>query len=97
MKIKTKSGFECIINENKFADWRYIRAAAEVNSGKEAKILKGITFIVPFILGDEQEEALMDHLKDDDGIVSTIKIVEEFREIETLAGEKVKKSKPSPD
>lgn len=97
MKIKTKSGFECEINERKFSDWRYLEASTKVNSTDTKAILDGIVFLVPFILGEDGKNALMNHLKDDDGIVETASILAEFREIEDLVGKKVKKSKPSSD
>lgn len=48
MKIKTKSGFECNVNEKKAKDWRFIKLLALCDSGDESDALKGITQAVPF-------------------------------------------------
>ena len=94
MKIKTKSGFECNINERRLKDWRYIKAAAKINGGNEADILEAVTFAVPFLLGDDGEAALMSHIEED-GTFDTEKMFAEFLEITQIAGEKVKKSQSS--
>ena len=91
MKIKTKSGFECEVNERRLKDWRYVKAAAKINGGNEADILDAITFAVPFLLEDEGEKALMDHITVDD-VADTEKMLAEFLEITQIAGEKAKKS-----
>ena len=95
MKVKTKSGFECEVNEHKFEDWRYVEAAVKINGTNPKEILEGIVFVVPFVLGEEGKEALMNHLADSNGIVSSANVLAEFREIESLVGKKIKKSKPS--
>lgn len=94
MKIKTKSGFEWNVNEKKISDWRYVKAAARINSGNEAAILEGITFCIPFILGEDGEKALIDHVEENE-MVDTEKMIAEFLEITQLIGEKTKKSKSS--
>lgn len=96
MKIKTSSGFECNINERCFNDWRYIQSMKKVQSGEDALIIDGITSVVSLVLGKE-EQRLIEHIADGDGFADTTKLVREFNEIVTIAGEKVKKSKPSPD
>jgi len=95
MKVKTKSGFECEVNEHKFEDWRYVEAAVKINGTNPKEILEGIVFVVPFVLGEEGKEALMNHLADNNGIVSSASVLAEFREVEDLVGKKLKKSKPS--
>lgn len=94
MKIKTKSGFECNINERRLKDWRYVKAAAKINSGNEADILAAVTFAVPFILGEDGEAALMAHIEDQ-GAFDSEKMIMEFIEITRTAGEKIKKSQSS--
>ena len=49
MKVKTKSGFECEVNEHKFEDWRYVEAAVKINGTNPKEILEGIVFVVPFL------------------------------------------------
>ncbi len=95
MDVKTKSGFECKVNERKLKDWRFAKALAKCDSGDESKVLEGLTFVVPFLLGEDGESALMEHISDDEGIVSTEAIISEVREIISLVGEEIKKSQSS--
>lgn len=94
MKIKTKSGFACEINENKMKDWRFVKALAKCDSKDESKQLEGITFVIPFLFGEKGEEKLIEHVSKD-GIASTEDIIAEFKEVLTLAGNEVKKSQSS--
>ena len=94
MKIKTKSGFECNVDERRLKDWRYVKAAAKINGGNEADILEAVTFAVPFLLGGDGEKSLMEHITVDD-VADTEKMLAEFLEITQIAGEKVKKSQSS--
>lgn len=94
MKVKTKSGFSCDVNENKMKDWRFIKALAMCDSQDESKKLEGITFVVPFIFGDKGEDALIKHVTKD-GIAPTDAIISEFREVLTLVSNEIKKSQSS--
>lgn len=94
MKIKTKSGFECNMNERRLKDWRYVKAAAKINGGNEADIIEAVTFAVPFLLGEDGEAALMDYVEED-GAVDSEKLLAEFLEVTRIAGEKVKKLQSS--
>ena len=94
MKIKTKNGFECNINERRLKDWRYVKAAAKINNGNnEADILEAVTFAVPFLLGDEEEKLMA--FVEEDGAIDSEKLLAEFLQITQIAGEKVKKSQSS--
>lgn len=95
MDVKTRSGFECKVNERKLKDWRFAKALAKCDSGDESKVLDGLTFVVPFLLGEDGEESLMKHVEDADGIVSTETVISEIRNIIELVGEEVKKSQSS--
>lgn len=95
MDVKTRSGFECKVNERKLKDWRFAKALAKCDSGDESKVLDGLTFVVPFLLGEDGEESLMKHVEDADGIVSTENVISEIRNIIELVGEEVKKSQSS--
>ena len=90
MKIRTKSGFECNVNENKAKDWRFVKNLALCDSGDESDALKGIAFVVPFLLGDKGENALINHVMKDD-IASTEDIMNEFKDIMSQLGEASKK------
>ena len=98
MKIKTKSGFECNINERRLKDWRYIKAAANMNKAvkeqNEGEIATALAFSVPFLRGEDGEAALMAHIEDD-GVVDSERLVAEYIEITQIAGEKIKKSQSS--
>ena len=94
MKVKTKSGFSCEINENKMKDWRFIKALALCDSQDESKRLEGITTAVPFLFGDKGEAALIKHVTKD-GIASTEAIISEFREVLSMVGDEIKKSQSS--
>jgi hypothetical protein len=95
MDVKTRSGFECKVNERKLKDWRFAKALAKCDSGDESKVLDGLTFVVPFLLGEDGEESLMKHVEDADGIVSTESVISEIRNIIELVGEEIKKSQSS--
>ena len=92
MKVKTKSGFECNVNERRLKDWRYIKAAAKLKEGNEEAAISALTFAVPFLLGEDGEAALMSHIEDDEGIADSERLLAEYTEITQIVGEKIKKS-----
>lgn len=94
MKIKTKSGFVCNINENKVKDWRYVKALALWNGKNEIDRMAGMERAISFLLGDD-EERLMEHITDKDGNIPAESLINEFREIQELMGEELKKSQSS--
>ena len=95
MEIKTKSGFVCEVNENKAKDWRFCKNLAKCDMDDESSVIQGISFVVPFLLGKDGEEALINHVIDEEGIASTQRILEEFKEIMNLMSESIKKSQSS--
>ena len=96
MKIKTKSGFVCDVNQNKLKDWRYVKAAARAaKSNDQAEILDAVGFMINFMLGDEYEAKLMEHVTDKEGVVDSALMQNEFEEITKLMGEEIKKSTSS--
>lgn len=95
MKVQTKSGFVWNVKEEKAKDWRFSRHLAMCDSNDGSEVLKGITFCVPFLLGEDGEEALMKHVEDKNGAVASEKVIREFNEIVTLLGEEVKKLQSS--
>lgn len=96
MKIKTKSGFSCEVSDKKIGSWNLIdlftdiREAAKKNDA--ATLTSTTKQLYTFLLGEEGYEALKDHLKDEDGIVDSTLIANEFNEILTLANAKKSKS-----
>lgn len=79
MKIKTKSGFVCEIDENRADDWDFCDYLLMCDS--EATMVQGIKKAVPFLLGEKNENALKEHVKEKDGRVPASKIIAEFQEI----------------
>jgi hypothetical protein len=79
MKIKTKSGFVCEIDENRADDWDFCDYLLMCDS--QATMVQGIKKAVPFLLGEKNENALKEHVKEKDGRVPASKIIAEFREI----------------
>ena len=98
MKVKTKSGFVCEVNENKVKDWRYLRAAAKVaKADNQMDTVIGIAFMANFLLGDKDEERLIEHITDKEGVADTTIFEAELQEITTALGDALKKSTPSQD
>jgi hypothetical protein len=79
MKIKTKSGFVCEIDENRADDWDFCDYLLMCDS--QATMVQGIKKAVPFLLGEKNENALKEHVKEKDGRVPASKIIAEFQEI----------------
>lgn len=95
MEIHTMSGFVCNVNEKKAKDWRFIKAMADWDSGDESRALKGVTAALPLLLEKEDEEKLIKHISDEDGIADSELMMSEFKEILLLMGEETKKSQAS--
>ena len=79
MKVTTKSGFKCEINEHTLEDWRFTRAVAKSNSDDASEKLKGAVEIVTLLLGNN-EDAFYKHLasKDPNGIVSESAVTDDL-------------------
>lgn len=95
MKIKTKTGFFCEVNEKKVQDWRFTKALAKCDSKDESTMLEGLSYVVPFLLGEDGEAALINHIEDEDGIASTVDMMNEFKDIITKVGKELKKLQSS--
>lgn len=95
MIVKTKSGFSCKVNEKKVHDWRFAKSLADCDSGDESRVIKGMTFVVPFLLGEDGEKKLSEHVADKDGIISSESIMKEFREILIYIGQNNNDAKKS--
>lgn len=95
MRIQTKSGFVCDVNENLVADWDFLDLLCDSESDDESVKIRASRDAVKYLLGKDGAAALAEHVKDDKGIKSSAKVFEEFREIMTLLGENSKKSESS--
>lgn len=96
MKITTKSGFKCSVNENKVKDWRFVSTTAKISKAKdEIVIIDSLNFLLNFLLGEEQSNALVEHLSRNGGIADVEKVMAEYREIVERLSEQLKKSSAS--
>lgn len=97
MKIKTKSGFTCEINDKKIGSWNAIEMYTGISKAAEElqydKVMNLTADLYKFMLGEDGYKALKDHLKDEDGIVNAETVTKEFNEIMNLAN--LKKSESS--
>ncbi len=94
-KIQTKSGFAWNVDERMVADWDFLDRLCDSESDDKTLALKASRDCVKILLGTDGAAALAEHVKDKDGIKSSAKVFEEFKEIMTLLGENSKKSQPS--
>lgn len=87
LKGKTKSGFEFEIDEKKADDMELLEAIAlsDTNRSHFPRVLS-------MLLGDEQKARLYDHCRTKKGNVPIQKTIEEFLEIMSISGEKLKNS-----
>lgn len=76
IKGKTSSGFEYEISKARLENYELIESLSEVD---ENPLLLPKT--VNLLLGKEQAGKLKDHLRDDEGLVSTEKLTEEIMDI----------------
>ena len=95
MKIQTKSGFVCEVNEKIVADWDFLDVLCDSESDDDTVKIRASRDAVKMLLGKDGAAALADHVKGKDGIKNSAKVFEEFREIMTLLGEETKKSQSS--
>ena len=95
MKIKTKSGFVFDVDEKKAADWEFVDALCDCESADDAVRVTASRNAMKILLGTDGCAALAEHVKDENGVRSIGKMLEEFKEIMTLLGEKQKKSSSS--
>lgn len=95
MKIKTKSGFVCDVDEKKAADWEFVDALCDCESDDATARVIASRNCIKMLLGDKGAADLAEHVKDSHGVRSIGKMLAEFREIMTLIGEKQKKSTSS--
>lgn len=76
IKGKTTSGFEYQISKARLENYELIEALSEVD---ENPLLLPKT--VNLLLGKEQAQKLKDHLRDEDGLVSSEKLSSEIMDI----------------
>lgn len=98
MKVKTKSGFECKVDENRLKDWRYVSMSAKLAKSQDDEIalIDGLDYLITFILGEEQKDKLIEHLAGAGGVCDSTVVISEFKDITNRLGEQLKKSASSP-
>ena len=95
MKIQTKSGFVCDVNEKIVADWDFLDVLCDSESDDQTTRVRASRDAVKMLLGKEGAAALAEHVKDKNGIKNSARVFEEFKEIMNMLGENSKKSQPS--
>ena len=95
MKVQTKSGFVCEVNEKIVADWDFLDVLCDCESDDDTTKVRASRDAVKMLLGKEGAAALADHVKGKDGIKSSARVFEEFKEIMTILGDASKKSDSS--
>ena len=76
-EITTKSGFHAKIRKDATDNWELLEAFRAIDKGKTGAIVD----VAPLLLGEEQFEALKDHLRDKNGVVKATDMVNEIYEI----------------
>ena len=74
---KTKSGFEYTLDDNVTDDYELLELLIDIDNGQYT----GITDMVQRLLGDEQKEQLKEHLRRENGRISTKEMLAEVMEI----------------
>lgn len=93
MKIVTKSGFKCSVNENIIRDWRFVTMTSKIaKSEDEIAIIDHVDMALSFVLGDKQAQKFIEHVAKVNGIADVKTVIEEYGEIINILKEQVKKS-----
>lgn len=80
VKGKTSSGFEFTVNEKILTSWQFLTLFKKMKAGSDEEQTIASVDFVELVLG-KQEPALEEHLRDEDGIVSSVAIISEAAEI----------------
>lgn len=90
VKVQTTSGFVCNVDERKAKDWNFLEALVDCENENESIALRGITKVVPLLLGANEFEKLKKHVEKD-GFTDVEVIMSEFKEILEQIGQQTKK------
>jgi hypothetical protein len=90
MKITTKTGFQCDVNEKILNDYRFVKAIAKTKSKDPLISASALFDLVDLLIGDDTE--LITHCTED-GIAKTERASEEITDIIEQIGKdsKIKK------
>jgi len=88
---KTSSGFEFEIDEESTKNYRFVKATAKAasKSATQEERIEATMQTIPFLLGEDQEEKLVEHLesKAENGIATVEDVMSEVKEIMEVAKE----------
>lgn len=76
LKGTTKSGFKFEIEDKRLNNYELLEAISEVEESPLA-----LPRVIKLLLGDSKSKALKDHVRDDEGFVSSEKLSAEIMEI----------------
>lgn len=82
IKGKTQTGFAYEINEGRLDNYELLEAISEVDTNP----LK-VTSVVQLLLGTEQSKRLKDHVRNEEGVVSAVKMNDEITDILSASSE----------
>ena len=94
IQVKTKSGFECELQDNVLNNMELVDAIAELD---ERGSLFALSKLCILLLGEAQRRRLYDHLRTEDGRVPNSDVEREVVEILRGCGKAGKNSVPSPE
>ena len=77
MKAKLKDGFEVEISESVTDDWEFLEVLSGIDEGETGLIVKA----AKMLLGNEGVKALKEHLRDDNGKVSSTAMIAALEEL----------------
>ena len=77
MKAKLKDGFEIEISESVTDDWEFLEVLSGIDEGETGLIVKA----AKMLLGNEGVKALKEHLRNDNGKVSSTAMIAALEEL----------------
>ena len=96
MKVTTKSGFKCTIDENILRDWRFITLTSKLTKQEdEIQIIDTVNDALNFLLGADGTEKLIEHIAKKHKVADVKEVITEYGEIITILKDSVKKSQSS--
>ena len=79
--VTTSSGFECDVTPKITKDYRFINLIRKLMGDDQNEQFKSLVDVISFLLGEDGEEAITQHVMDEDGIADIELINKEVTEI----------------
>lgn len=76
LKGKTSTGFKFEISEGTLDNYELVEAIAEIDADPFS-----VTKVVNLLFGKEQKERLKEHVRNDEGVVTTTALLKEIEEV----------------